>query len=99
MARSSKVNEMNVQSTKAPRHESTQEKPHPRPSCLRASVPPCLSRTAFSFAEVMFAVVILGIGFIMIAAIFPVAMQQSQATNDESIAAAISRESANTVAA
>jgi Tfp pilus assembly protein PilV len=57
------------------------------------------TRAAFSFAEVMFAVVILGIGFIMIAAIFPVAMQQSQATNDESIAAAIAREATNTITA
>lgn len=34
----------------------------------------------FSFAEVMFAVMLLGIGFIMVAAIFPVAIQQQQAT-------------------
>jgi hypothetical protein len=55
-------------------------------------------RAAFSFAEVMFAVVILGIGFIMIAAIFPVAMQQSQNTTDESTAASIARQAVNTVA-
>jgi type II secretory pathway pseudopilin PulG len=48
----------------------------------------------FSFAEVMFAVVILGIGFILIAAIFPVAIQQSQATGEESNAAAIARQAA-----
>jgi hypothetical protein len=55
--------------------------------------------TAFSFAEVMFAVVILGIGFIMIAAIFPVAMQQSQITTDESTAASIARQATNTISA
>src|SRR2546423_13159532 len=31
-----------------------------------------------TFTEVMFAVILLGIGFIMVAAIFPVAIQQSQ---------------------
>jgi prepilin-type N-terminal cleavage/methylation domain-containing protein len=49
------------------------------------------SRRGFSFAEVMFAVIILGIGFIMIAAIFPVAIQQSKLTVDESTAAGIAR--------
>jgi hypothetical protein len=37
----------------------------------------------FTFAEVLFAVMLLGIGFIMVAAIFPVAIQQSQANLDE----------------
>src|SRR5207248_9440516 len=48
-------------------------------------------RQGFSFAEVMFAVIVLGIGFIMIAAIFPVAIQQSKATNDETSGAAIAK--------
>jgi hypothetical protein len=48
-------------------------------------------RRGFSFAEVMFAVVVLGIGFIMIAAIFPVAIQQSKATADEAACAALAR--------
>ena len=38
----------------------------------------------FSIVEVMFAIMILGVGFIMVAAIFPVAIQQSQANVDES---------------
>jgi len=54
-------------------------------------------RRAFSFAEVMFAVVILGIGFIMVAAVFPVAIQQTQTTSEENIAAALARQAANTV--
>jgi hypothetical protein len=54
---------------------------------------------AFSFTEVMFAVIILGIGFIMVAAIFPVAIQQNQATSEESGAAAIAKEAAATIAA
>jgi len=48
-------------------------------------------RGGYSFVEVMFAVVVLGIGFIMIAAIFPVGIQQAQATSEESSAAVISR--------
>ncbi len=48
-------------------------------------------RAGYSFTEVMFAVVVLGIGFIMIAAMFPVAIQQSKATQEETNAAAIAR--------
>jgi type II secretory pathway pseudopilin PulG len=41
-------------------------------------------RAGFSFTEVLFAVMVLGIGFIMIAAIFPVAIRQTQTTLEES---------------
>lgn len=44
------------------------------------------ARRAFTFTEVMFAVVILGIGFIMIAAIFPVAIRQNAQSAEESLA-------------
>lgn len=40
-------------------------------------------RRGFSFAEVMFAVMLLGIGFIMVAAIFPVAIRQQQASMED----------------
>jgi type II secretory pathway pseudopilin PulG len=50
---------------------------------------------AFSFTEIMFAVVILGIGFIMVAAIFPVALQQAKATSDEVNATTIARSATN----
>jgi hypothetical protein len=49
------------------------------------------ARRGFSFTEVLFAVMILGVGFIMIAAIFPVAIQQSRTTSEEGNAAAIAR--------
>lgn len=49
-------------------------------------------RRGFSFTEILFAVMILGIGFIMVAAIFPVAIQQTALTGDETVAAAIARE-------
>jgi hypothetical protein len=55
------------------------------------------SRRGFSFAEVMFAVVILGIGFIMVAAIFPVAIQQTAMTGEESMAAAAAREATHSL--
>src|SRR3954453_9704583 len=48
-------------------------------------------RGGFSFAEVMFAVIVLGVGFIMVAAIFPVAIQQTKTTADETTAAAAVR--------
>lgn len=46
-------------------------------------------RRGFSFVECMFAIVILGIGSIMIAGVFPVTAQMQQATCDESAATAI----------
>src|SRR4051794_14613443 len=49
----------------------------------------------FSFTEIMFAVIILGIGFIMVAAIFPVAIQQAKSTTEETSAAALARGMAN----
>src|SRR5690242_13993425 len=42
----------------------------------------------------MFAVIVLGIGFIMVAAIFPVAIQQTKTTADETVAAAAARTAA-----
>jgi type II secretory pathway pseudopilin PulG len=48
----------------------------------------------FSFTEVLFAVMILGIGFIMVAAIFPVAIQQAQSSTEETTAAAVGRTAA-----
>jgi hypothetical protein len=47
----------------------------------------------------MFAVVILGIGFILVAAIFPVAIQQTQSNSEESSAAVMAREAANAIQA
>jgi hypothetical protein len=49
----------------------------------------------FNFSEVLFAVMILGIGFIMIAAIFPVALQQTKQTGEEVIAGSSSRGGVN----
>ncbi len=49
-----------------------------------------LRRRGFTFAEILFAVMILGIGFIMIAGVFPVALQQAQLTRADAAAAAIS---------
>ena len=49
-------------------------------------------RRGFNFIEVLFAVIILGLGFIMIAGIFPVALQQSTQTANETTAALVARE-------
>lgn len=53
--------------------------------------PSSLFRRGYSFTEVMFAVVVLGIGFIMIAAMFPVALSQSGTTAEETTAATLAR--------
>ncbi|MGH7180176.1 MAG: type IV pilus modification PilV family protein [Tepidisphaeraceae bacterium] len=63
------------------------------PSCLRAS-----DQRGFSLVEIMFAVIIMGIGFIMVAAIFPVAISQSRTTVQETTAAAVARGAFNTLA-
>jgi hypothetical protein len=58
-------------------------------------VPASSSRTArrgFSFTEILFAVMILGIGFIMVAAMFPVALQQTENSTSDTTAASIARE-------
>jgi len=48
-------------------------------------------RRGFSFVEVLFAVMILGIGFILIAGVFPVAIAQTQSNGDETVGAAAAR--------
>jgi prepilin-type N-terminal cleavage/methylation domain-containing protein len=50
-----------------------------------------LRRRGFSFVEVLFAVMILGIGFILIAGVFPVAISQTQTNGEETVGAAIGR--------
>ncbi|HEV8604349.1 MAG TPA: prepilin-type N-terminal cleavage/methylation domain-containing protein [Tepidisphaeraceae bacterium] len=55
---------------------------HLRPLCFRA-------RRGFTFTEVMFAVILLGIGFIMLAGMFPVAIQQTQTNVEESTASTL----------
>jgi prepilin-type N-terminal cleavage/methylation domain-containing protein len=54
-------------------------------------------RRGFSFTEIMFAIVILGIGFIMVAAIFPVSLQQAKTTSEEVTAAPVARGAISTV--
>src|SRR3954463_6543668 len=49
------------------------------------------ARTAFSFTEILFAVMILGIGFIMVAAMFPVALQQTENSTSDTNAANMAR--------
>ncbi len=48
-------------------------------------------QTGYSFVEVMFAVVVLGVGFVMLAAMFPVAISQTQTTSEESVGASVAR--------
>jgi hypothetical protein len=70
----------------------------PDPLALRAGRIPHRTtrvRTAFSFTEILFAVIVLGIGFIMVAAIFPVAIQQGKITTDQSSATAVAHGALN----
>jgi hypothetical protein len=68
--------------------------PMPNAEC-RMLKRPYGRRGGFSFTEILFAVMILGIGFIMIAAMFPVAIRQTEAGSQETIAAAVGRTSSN----
>lgn len=52
-------------------------------------------QTGFNFTEVLFAVMILGIGFIMVAAIFPVALHQTKLTGEEVQASTTARGGVN----
>ncbi len=52
-----------------------------------------------TFTEVLFAVMILGIGFIMVAAIFPVAIQQSKSNTSETVASRLAETSIQLVQA
>jgi hypothetical protein len=83
---------MRAPETRNPKPET--RNPLSTPS-LRLLIFPSLPRSGFSFAEVMFAVVLLGIGFIMVAGIFPVAIKQSQLNTEETVAIAISRNGVN----
>ena len=50
-----------------------------------------MARRGFTLVEVLFSVMVLGIGAIMVAAIFPVAAQQSRIVADDTMAAVIAR--------
>jgi type II secretory pathway pseudopilin PulG len=65
------------------------------PGLLPISSSPRSRHRGFSFTEVLFAVMLLGIGFIMIAAVFPVAIQQNQATLQETTAQAVAADAIN----
>jgi type II secretory pathway pseudopilin PulG len=60
---------------------------------MRSSIPiPTSRHRGFNFIEVLFAVILLGLGFIMIAGVFPVAMQQTTQTANETTAALVARD-------
>ncbi len=54
-------------------------------------------RSGFSFAEVMFAVVILGVGFVMVTAVFPIAVEQTRSTADDAAAAQLAHDCMGTI--
>ncbi len=62
---------------------------------LRRRVSSAARRRGFSFTEALFAVMILGIGGVMVAAIFPVAIRQTQSNFEDSKAASIARSAVN----
>jgi type II secretory pathway pseudopilin PulG len=77
--------------TTAPRLAATRQR--------SASPLPRSARAAFTFIEVLFAVILLGIGFIMVAAIFPVAIAQTQATANETAGTLVARDAVRMIQA
>src|SRR5688572_26143973 len=75
----------------------------PTPTFVTATIRPGLRargrarQGGFNFTEVLFAVMILGIGFIMVAAIFPIAIQQTKMTGEEVQASTTARGGVNVV--
>jgi len=59
------------------------------PTARRPARPVRRARTAFTFVEVLFAVIILGIGMIMVAAMLPVAIRQGELNQQDVRARAI----------
>ncbi len=63
------------------------------------AIDPRRFRAGISFVEVMFAVIILGIGFIIIAGVFPVAIKQTQETMDASVMTAMGKNAIKSIEA
>src|SRR5205085_277539 len=61
-----------------------------RPTYLK-SVVRRTARPGFAFTEILFAVMVLALGFIMIAAMFPVTIRQTQSTMEEATAANVAK--------
>src|SRR3954447_1513032 len=60
-------------------------------SVLPRVVPSRRPRRGFAFTEILFAVMILALGFIMIAAMFPVTIRQTQSTVEETSGAHLAK--------
>lgn len=69
-------------------------------TALPVAIHDCRAQSrGFTLTEVMFAVILLGIGFIMVAAMFPVALRQTKSSLDETIAAQLGRSALGAVEA
>jgi hypothetical protein len=62
-----------------------------RPTTIQQTTPRRAARRGFSFTEVLFAVMVLAIGFIMVAAMFPVTIRQQQTTLEETVGASTAK--------
>src|SRR5258706_7473723 len=60
-------------------------RPQPRP------------RAGFTFMEILFAVIIMGVGMIMVAAMFPAAIKQTQANVEDGASTTVGRDALRTM--
>ena len=70
---------------------------HPDPRQARRRRLARRARSGFSFTEILFAVMILGLGFIMVAALFPVSIHQASIAGEQTLGAVTSRAGASVV--
>ncbi|GEM_PF-1375827 len=83
-----------VASTKQPGRSAAPPLPLPHSPPL-----PFPRHRGFNFIEVMFAIILLGLGFIMIAGIFPVALQETNATSNETTGTLVARDALRNIQA
>jgi type II secretory pathway pseudopilin PulG len=87
-----RISEFGFARNPEPRTPNAERRPFPSRSATFPRSGHSRYRRGFSFLEILFSVIIIGIGFVMIAAVFPVAIAQTQSNVNESTAVTLSRD-------
>lgn len=87
-----RISEFGFARNPEPRTPNAERRPFPSRSATFPRSGHSRYHRGFSFLEILFSVIIIGIGFVMIAAVFPVAIAQTQSNVNESTAVTLSRD-------